>query len=152
LYGGQFVALRANLNEPLAQALVQLALLAHVQRRPGWTALAFAGAALAKETTLVFWAAYFLYALFQQKWRLLRLLALVPIPVGLYQLFLWRWLGSPGIGSGGAGATPFTFVPLGGWLQIAEVNLTVFLILSMILVPMAIVPALAGLFLAFKSL
>ncbi|HSM57304.1 MAG TPA: hypothetical protein VK879_14225 [Candidatus Sulfomarinibacteraceae bacterium] len=152
LYGGQFVALRANLNEPLAQAFVQLAMVAFLRRRPGWMAAAFAAAALAKETTLIFWAAYVLYTLFQKRWRLLRFLALVPVPFVLYQLFLWQWLGRIGLGSGGAGATPFTLVPLGGWLQIAEANVAVFLLLSLILVPMAIIPALAGLVMALKSL
>jgi hypothetical protein len=152
LYGGQFVSLRANLNEPLSQALVQLAMLAFLRRRPGWCAAAFAAAALAKETALVFWFAFLAWALLERHWAQVRPLLLAPLPFLLHQLFLWRWFGEIGIGSGGAGATPFTPVPLAGWLQIARVDLTVFLLLSMILVPMAIFPALSGLILALKSL
>ena len=181
LYGGQLVSLRTDLNEPLSQALVQVAMLTWLwgedkkgQRsetagrrgdegtRPPWRTMmtdyrlgavvAFGLAGLAKETAFLFWAAYLLHCLVTRQWRWAMLLGLSIIPFAAYQLLLWRWLGSFGIGSGGAGATAFSLLPLGGWLSIAGVSFTAFLIISLIVVPMSIFPALAGIWLAGKSL
>lgn len=106
LYGGQLLGLRADLNEPLAQGLVQLALLAWAKERRSWAVVAFALAALTKETTLIFLAAYLLFALKERQWRWLAALGMSALPFVIYQFVLWQWLGSFGVGSGGAGATP----------------------------------------------
>lgn len=79
-------------------------------------------------------------------------LGLATIPFITYQLFLWVWLGAVGVGSGGAGATPFSLLPLGGWLAIAAVSLPAFLVISLIVVPMSILPSLAGLWLSVRHL
>lgn len=152
LYGGQLLALRTDLNEPLAQGLVQLAMLAWMKERRAWAVTAFALAALAKETTLVFLAAYGLYALTRRDWRGVFGLGVGIVPFVAYQLVLWRWLGEFGVGSGGAGATPFSLIPLGGWLAIARVKITAFLVISLIMVPMSILPGVAGLILSGRSL
>jgi hypothetical protein len=152
LYGGQLLALRADLNEPLAQALVQLAMLAWAKDRRVWTVIAFSLAALAKETTLVFLAAYILYSLKERQWRRAFGLGLGFVPFAAYQLILWMWLGSFGVGSGGAGATSFSFIPLGGWLAISEVSFQAFLLVSLVVVPMSILASIAGLVLSGRSL
>lgn len=152
LYGSQLLALRTDLNEPLAQALVQLAMLAWAKKRLFWTALAFSLAALSKETTLIFLAAFILYSLLQRQWRWALGLGASALPFVGYQLLLWVWLGSFGVGSGGAGATPFSLVPLGGWLAIAQVKLSTFLVISLIVVPMSILPGIAGVVLSGRSL
>jgi hypothetical protein len=66
------------------------------------------------------------------------------LPFVAYQLLLWAWLGDFGLGSGGAGATPFSLIPLGGWLEIAQVKFAAFLVISLIVVPMSVLPAMAG--------
>jgi hypothetical protein len=152
LYGGQLLALRTDLNEPLAQALVMVAMLAWAKERRWLAVLAFSAAALAKETALVFLAAYILYTLHRRAWRWSVALAASAIPFALYQLLLWRWLGDFGVGSGGAGATPFSLVPLGGWLEIAGVDLNAFLVISLIVVPMSVLPAIAGSVLSGRDL
>ena len=152
LYGGQLLALRTDLNEPLAQALVMGAMLAWAKERRWLAALAFGMAALAKETALVFLAAYILYTLHCRAWRWSVALAASAIPFALYQLLLWRWLGDFGVGSGGAGATPFSLVPLGGWLEIAGVDINAFLVISLIVVPMSVLPAIAGIVLSGRDL
>ncbi len=152
LYGGQFLVLRTDLNESLAQALVQLATLAWLKKRIGWMAILFALAALAKETTLIFAAAFGLYFLWKRNWRAAGMLTLAGVPFAAWQIFLWRWLGAFGVGSGGEGATPFSLVPLGGWLWMAEVSLAAFALVSLVVVPLAIFPALAGLWLSVRSL
>lgn len=152
LYGSQLLALRTDLNEPLAQALVQCAMLAWARERRWLAALAFSLAALAKETALIFLAAYVLYALQHRAWRWAGTLLAGAIPFAAYQLLLWNWLGAFGVGSGGAGATSFALVPLGGWLEIASVDLDAFLLISLIVVPMSVLPAMAGILLSVRDL
>ncbi len=152
LYGAQLLALRADLNEPLAQALVMWAMLAWARERRWLAVLAFSLAALAKETALVFLAAYMLYTLQRRAWRWTVALGVAAIPFAAYQVLLWSWLGDLGVGSGGAGATPFSLVPLGGWLQIAGVDVNAFLLISLIVVPLSVLPALAGVLLSLRDL
>jgi hypothetical protein len=152
LYGGQMLSLRTDLNEPLAQGLVQLAILAWAREQRLWAIVAFALAALTKETTLIFLAAYILYTLFRREWLWVIGLGLAAIPFIVYQFWLWTWLGNSGVGSGGAGATPFSPIPLGGWLAIAEVSIPAFLIISIVVVPMSILPSLVGIYLSGRDL
>jgi hypothetical protein len=152
LYGGQLLALRADLNEPLAQALVQCAMLAWAKERR-WAAVVFFGlAALSKETMLIFLGAYMLYCLVHRDWRWTVCLGLGAVPFIAYQFVLQAWLGSFGVGSGGAGATAFSLLPLGGWLAIAQVKLSAFLLISLIVVPMAVLPAIIGVVLSLRDM
>lgn len=152
LYGGQLLGLRADLNEPLAQGLVQLAMLAWARERRGWAIIAFSLAALGKETALIFLVAYILANLKDRQWRWVIGLSLGTIPFIAYQFLLWVWLGSFGVGSGGAGATPFSLIPLGGWFSIAGVSVPAFLLISLIVVPMSILPSFAGIVLSGRTL
>lgn len=150
LYGGQFMALRTDLNEPLAHMFIQLAMLAWAKKKHRSATIAFALAALSKETALIFLAAYLLYTFIQRQWSKLLILALGAVPFVLYQFLLWSWLGRFGVGSGGAGATSFSLIPLGGWLAIAQVDVLAFGIISLIMVPMSILPSVAGVWLAIR--
>ena len=152
LYGGNLVALRTNLTEPLAYTLVALAILAWEKDRRWWAAAAFSLAVLTKEVTLIFAVAYAIHALFQREWRWAAALAATALPFAAYQLVLWAWLGSPGIGSGGAGATPFSPIPLAGWFSIMNVNMTAFLLVSLMVVPISVLPSLAGIGLSIRQL
>ncbi len=152
LYGGQLLALRADLNEPTAQALLQLAMLAWAKDKRVWAVVAFSLAALAKETTLIFLAAYILYTLKEREWRWTFGLALGAVPFIGYQLVLWAWLGTFGVGSGGAGATPFSPIPFGGWFAIAGVSFQAFLLISLVVVPMSVLACVAGIVLSGRSL
>jgi hypothetical protein len=152
LYGGQLLALRTDLNESLAYALVQLAILAWARERRVWTIVTFSLAALSKETTLIFLAAYMLYSLKQRQWRWAIGLGMGVVPFVVHQFLLWGWFGSFGVGSGGAGATPFSLIPLGGWLVIAQVKLAAFLVISLVVGPMSILPSLAGIWLSLRRL
>jgi hypothetical protein len=152
LYGGQLLALRADLNEPLAQGLVLWAMLAWARKRRWLAVVAFGLAALSKETMLIFLAAYILYNLQRRAWKWGVVLGMGGLPFVAYQLLLWAWLGDFGLGSGGAGATPFSLIPLGGWLEIAQVKFAAFLVISLIVVPMSVLPAMAGTALSARDL
>jgi len=143
LYAGQLMSVRLDLNEPLSVCLIVAAMWALEKKRLGWSAIFFALAALTKETALVFAGACGLYLLLATGWRpALRFSLMAGAPFALWQLFLWRWLGSPGLGSGGAMATPFEFVPLMGLWRIGTVSLAALLLYGAILGPLVVLPTL----------
>jgi hypothetical protein len=144
LYGGQLIALRTDLNEPLALALVSAAMLGWHRDRRWLAAVLFALASLTKETSLVFVAAYAIAALVQRRWRAVIALACATLPFALFQATLWVVFGRPGLGAGGAGATPFSPVPLGGWLEVAGVSAPAFLTISVVAAPFVVLPAVIG--------
>lgn len=152
LYGAQMVGLRTDLTEPVAMMFVMLGILAWAEDRRWWSVAAFALAILGKEPMIVFPAAYGLYCLVKRDWKWMMMMAVTAVPYILLQLVLWQWLGSPGLGSGGDGATPFPKYPLGGWLEIAQVNSIGFLLISLIIVPMSIIPTIAGLMMSGRDL
>lgn len=146
LFAGVFVAVRASTNEPLAYALVLEAIWMAQRGRIGWCAGLLALAALTKETTLFFAAGYFLYFVFQKadgrrQWRSAAMIALgVGVPFAAWQVVLRVWLGTWGIGSGGANATPFEIIPFGGILQLTTYGLKVFVIFGVLAALTALLP------------
>jgi len=153
LYGGQLMALRLDLNEPLSCGLVQAGIYAYEQRRPALGALAFGLAILAKETALVVAGGYLLYLACKRRWKEGVVLAAVALlPFLAYQLFLLCWLGAFGLGSGGAGATPFELIPFMGLFRIWQVSPGAFLLIALIVIPLAVGPALACFFLALRDI
>lgn len=147
LYGGNFVGLRTDMAEPLTQALVQLAILAWMTQRRSWAVVAFALAILTKETAVLFLAGYMAYTLIRRNWVWTMALAAGTLPYLLYQLVLYFWLGGVGIG----GNEPFHY-PLGGWLIAAQVHFGAFLLVSIIIVPMSILPTVAALIFVARDL
>jgi hypothetical protein len=106
-------------------------------------ALLLALAALTKETTLIAVTGLLLYLALERRWRqAVRLGAIVGVPFAAWQGVLWAWLGAPGVGAGGAMATPFEAIPFMGLLRVAQVNVRVFGILLAILGPLFVLPAL----------
>ncbi|MGA9533824.1 MAG: hypothetical protein WBR18_13985 [Anaerolineales bacterium] len=148
LYGlwvGVFVGIGTDLHEPLAYGLVAWALWLRSQGRAKWAVGLSIAAMFAKETTLVFPAAFFL-ADWQEgklgrtsRWYGLLLAAFV-----VWQGWLWLTFGQPGVGSGGLMATPFEWIPLMGFWRIAAESLPVFLLYLLLFGPGIIFPALWG--------
>lgn len=139
LYSGLLISYQRDLTEPLSYGLVALAIYLFDfggRRRLVWSGLAFAGALLARETTVVFAGLYGIAPLFSalaagntistmRGWRdrllasiragwrdAATLLSVAFAPFLLYKLFLLLWLGSPGVRSD---LSP-QFVPFGGLL------------------------------------
>ena len=146
-------AIRLDLPEPLAYALVAAALLSieNEHHRRGWV---FYGLAIfAKEVTLIFVAAQGLVYLLRKEWLRATGLAIVAVfPFLLFQLWLWQVFGVPGIGSGGAMATPFERIPLMGLWKIGEYSMVYLLAMSIVFIPSLVAPALWGIWLAVKQL
>ena len=153
LYAGQLMSVRLNLNEPLAHALVQAAILLAERDRWRWGVLFFALATLAKETTLVFVGGYLLFLAVRRQWRRSAGLALgVGVPFLAWQGMLWAWLGRPGLGSGGAGATSWEILPYRGLWSVGAVDLRTLALLALVMVPLAVIPSLLSLWAAGRDL
>jgi hypothetical protein len=154
LFGGIFFAVRASTTEPLAYGLALIALLALQRQQFGWSAAIFGLAALAKEVTLITAGGAALALLLNRQWRAALLIGLgALIPFLAWQIVLWAWLGSFGIGSGGAGATPFEIVPYNGIWRIFEFGVTpITLAFAIIPILMGMIPSLWALWRSGRDL
>jgi len=146
LSAGTMMSVRLDLTEPVAYALAQAGVLLALKDRWRWAAVVLAVAALTKETTLAFAAAIGVVYLFQREWRKVSgFSAIVLTPFAIWQFVLWQWFGQFGVGSGGALATPFEWVPLRGLWSLAFLDLRVFALFAAIMIPLAVIPALISL-------
>lgn len=144
---GVFGSVRLSLPEPLAFGLVLGGILLAQREKWLWSALIFALAALAKETTLVFVGGYCLYLLVQRRWQtLIPFTIIAALPFAVWQGILYDRLGEFGVGSGGALATSFEIIPFWGVVRILlEGNLAVFIIFMALLGPFVLLPTVWGL-------
>jgi hypothetical protein len=155
LFPGLLMAVRLSLNEPLAYGLVVLAIWLRSTRHRRTSVGALALAALAKETALLFAASFVAWDFIQRRWR--RGLAAglaATLPFAIWQLVLSDWFGAPGVGSGGAMATPFEVLPFNGFFRIYTDtgSLRVFLIFALFLGPAVVLPTLWGLWQSVQDL
>ena len=148
LYAGNLVALRSDMNEPLAQALVMVAIWSWIQQKYPQSFISFALALLTKETALLFIAAYGLHSLIERQWRNAFGFGLSIIPYAIYQLLLFYWLGEYGVTSGEG----LTWIPVGSWLGLTQFSMKVFLILSIAIVPIAILPTVFGFLISLRAI
>ena len=153
LWAGLIHAVRLDLHEPLSYALILGALAAYLRGRNVIVALLFSLAVFAKETALVFVLAYLVWAGINRNWRtVLTISGIVILPQIIWQGWLALSFGEIGLGSGGALATPFEIVPFMGLWHIANTDLLVFLLFMLFLVPLYILPAIAGIVAALHRL
>ena len=144
---GVFGAARLSTTETLAYALVLGAIWLIRQERWLWGAVLLALAALAKETTLVFVAAYGLYWLSQRKWSQTIVVGIIALlPFAIWQVILFNWFGEFGVGSGGNLATSFELIPFMGVLRIlTEGGAALFGFYVLLIAPFVLIPTLWGL-------
>ncbi|MCB9457376.1 MAG: hypothetical protein H6671_15425 [Anaerolineaceae bacterium] len=148
---GIFGSVRLSVPEPLTYALVLAGIMLAGRERWGWSALLFALAALAKETALVFAAAYALYLLRHRRWRNLMMFSGIAVtPFVVWQVVLKATFGTFGVGSGGALATSFEVIPFAGVARIItdsppDARLALLGIFGVILIPFVLIPTLWGL-------
>jgi hypothetical protein len=146
LNAGMSMGVRLDLTEPLAYGLAQAGVLLLLKNRSTAAAIAFALAALTKETTLMFAAGAVLAYAAQRDWRrAINLGVIAAAPFLIWQLILRGGFGQFGVGSGGALATPFEIVPLRGLWSIAAIDGRVFALIAIIMLPLAVIPASIGL-------
>jgi hypothetical protein len=155
-------SVRLSLAEPLAYGLTAFGLWMLTQKRWWWSAVIFALAALAKETTLLLATGAGLWMLWQSisdteqraEWmrRAVVFGLITLLPFVLWQLYLRSWLGEFGIGSGGRLATPFEIIPFGGVLRIlTEGTTSIFVIMLATLIPFVLLPTIWGLWSSIRD-
>ena len=150
---GMLMALRLDLNEPLAFLLVQVSLLYWFREEFMASAVALALAALTKEVTLILGAGLGLSLLLRgDRRRAVVWGTIAAAPYLTYITFLRLALGSWAPQSGGALATSFQWLPYRGWWGLAQFGLDQFLLISALIVPLAILPSLIGIYLAGQSI
>jgi len=154
LWVGVVASVGLFLHEALAYGLVALAWLAFRRSKDGWGAVGLTLSLFAKETTLPFVvAALAVHAAGSGADRRRRLwIGCGLVAFLIWQLWLWRIFGEPGIGSGGAMSTPFEFIPLMGFLRIGAVSPQAFVLFLVIFGPMVVLPALWGVWAAIRRL
>ena len=153
LFAGLLLSLRLDLTEPLAFLFILSGLWAFERHKWLLSAVLFIGAALTREVTIVFAAACCLSLLTNRQLRLGFIWgAGIAIPFLLWQGLLWIWFGTIGIKAGGAMSDPMEFIPLRAWWGYAAVNPTDFWVKSLLIVPAVLLPTLAALWTAGRSL
>jgi len=153
LFGGLMMAVRLDLTEPLAYALAQAAVLSYERKQMRGAAGLLALAALTKETTLLIAAGFLLSLALSRRWRdLIEWAVIVGAPFIALQVLLRVWLGEWGVGSGGAMATPFEWIPYRGLWSLAAINARAFALIALIVAPIALLPGLAALVAALRDL
>jgi hypothetical protein len=143
LWVGLVASAGLDLPEPLAFALVIAGWTAASRQKWVAAGLLLGLALFAKETSLIFWVAWMLAVALDRPWQLRRLAAmLLPgLAFALWQLWLWLTFGSPGLGSGGAQASGFEWLPLMGLVRIGLINLSVLGLFLVIFGPTILFPA-----------
>ncbi len=145
LWVGLIASVGLDLNEPLSYALVAGAWLARSTERRWLGAILLTLSLFAKETALLFWAAALLTDILQKRWRE----SVIWLSIGggvflVWQAWLWITFGRPGLGAGGAMATPFEWIPFMGLARIGFVSLGALALYLVVFGPTIVLPAIWG--------
>ena len=146
LWAGLVGGVGLHLNEPLAYGLAAGGWLALDRRRPLVAGALLGLSLLAKETTVAFWAAAAVTAVLDRRAGRLRIaLGGGGVAFAAWQGWLWWRFGAPGLGSGGAMATPFEVIPYLGFLRIGTASLGALALFALLFGPSIVLPSLWGL-------
>jgi hypothetical protein len=141
LWVGLVSGVGLDLNEPLAFALITGGWLARQRGRFTRGALLLGLSLFAKETSILFWGAALLADCVghagRRRWVELATGGLAFVG---WQFWLWRTFGQFGLGSGGAMATPFEWIPFMGFWRIGTASLAALGLFSLIFGPTVVLP------------
>lgn len=146
LWVGLVMPVGLDLHEPLAYGLAATAILLYDHRQHLPAILLAALAVFAKETTVFLWISFLLVEWFgDRSWRRMGAFAVTGAAYAGWQVWLWHQFGAFGLGSGGAYATPFEWIPLNGLWRIGAVSPRALLLFVIVFGPTLVLPALWGL-------
>ena len=153
LNAGSLLSIRVALPEPLAYGCVGAAIYAHSRKWHWVGAIWLLMAFLSKEVTIVFGGAILLALLLRREWKGVAILLGVSfLPFLLWQIWLWQTFGEMGLGSGGAGATGFEWVPFMGLMRIVIYSKVYFWAMSIVFAPLTVVPSIWGAWVSLRDL
>jgi hypothetical protein len=145
LWVGLVGAVGTDLNEPLAYALIACAWLAREGKRHNLAALLLTLSLFAKETSMLFFAAVLIEDILRKRWRESAGWLGFGIAIFLaWQVWLYATFGRPGIGAGGAMATPFEWIPFMGLVRVGQSSLGALGIFLAIFGPTIVIPVIWG--------
>ena len=152
LWVGLLLPIRLDLPEPLAYGLIIFGILAEDRDLTAVSWMLWGAALFAKEVVLLFIAARLIMYILNRDWLSLAGMAAVSlVPYALFQAWLFHQFGQLGLGSGGAMATGFEWIPFRGLFLIGRYNLVLLVIYLVIFGPFLIYPALDGIWRMIKS-
>jgi len=145
LWVGLVVGVGTDLYEPLAYVLIVAALYFRDRMKPWISNLFLILALLTKETAIPFWIACLVADFLERRSKKELIQNLLPGAVyAAWQIWLFTQFGAFGMESGGAMATPFEWVPYGGFIKISSAGIRIFLFYVILFFPTIIVPNLWG--------
>jgi len=152
LFIGTLMSLRLCLNEPLAYALVIGGIYLYLKDHIPGSAICFGLAVLTKEVTILFVAAIGLYLIIR-KFRTGFVFGMIAVaPYLLWKVILFTWFQDWGFSAGGAMATSFEWIPYAGWWKLAGVSLTDFLTMSILILPLVIIPSILAIYTSVRQI
>jgi hypothetical protein len=152
MWVGLIASIGLDLNEPLAYSLVAVAIYFMLRERWILSGGLFSLALFAKETTLFFFLAALVLALTRRHRPALIALLTGGAAFAVWQAWLFRTFGEPGLGSGGAGATAFEWVPYMGFLRIASADIKVFFLFALVFGSSVLIPSIWGVVVAGRGM
>ena len=153
LWVGLIAGIGLQMHEPLAYALIAVGWLLRRRGRRGLGAIFLGLALFSKETSLPFWGAALLADLLDKDNRGSVIgLAASGLAFAGWQVWLWSVFGSPGLGSGGAMATSFEWIPFMGLWRIGQVSMTVLGLFVVIFGPTVVLPAIWGVIAGWQTI
>lgn len=153
LWVGLIAGVGLQMHEPLAYALIAVGWLLRRRGRRGLGAIFLGLALFSKETSLPFWGAALLADLLDKENRGSIIgLAASGLAFAGWQVWLWSVFGSPGLGSGGAMATSFEWIPFMGLWRIGQVNMRVLGLFVVIFGPTVVLPAIWGVIAGWQTI
>jgi hypothetical protein len=153
MWVGLIIPIGADLNEPLAFALIVAGWLAIQYKKPILGVSLLTLSMFAKESSSLFIAGILIAEMLTRR----RLKMLVPLISGILTFLLWQvWLrsvfGQFGFASGGAMATPFEWIPFMGLLRVGFINVKALLLYIIVFGPSIVIPTIWGIYTSAKSL
>ena len=153
LWVGLIAGVGLQMHEPLAYALIAVGWLLRRRGRRVLGAIFLGLALFSKETSLPFWGAALLADLLDKDNRGSIIgLAASGLAFAGWQVWLWSVFGSPGLGSGGAMATSFEWIPFMGLWRIGQVSMTVLGLFVVIFGPTVVLPAIWGVIAGWQTI
>jgi len=152
LWAGGLLSLRLDLSEPLAFSFVILAVLAVKRDKEGIGWFLYSLAIFTKEVVVLFIIAQIIaYVIDQKVQKAAGLFVISMIPYAIFQYWLMVQFGTLGLGSGGAMATGFEWIPLLGLFKIADTSFLLFGVFFVVFGPFLLYPALWGIWKSFRQ-
>jgi hypothetical protein len=153
LWVGLVVGIGLDLGGPMAYALVTTGWLFYHRERHAQGAILLGLALFTKETSLLFWLPVLLAEIFGDKRkRAISWLCVGGILFAGWQFWLWHVFGSPGLGSGGAMATTFEWIPFMGLWRIGPISMAVLGLYILMFGPTIVLPSIWGILRSIATL